>query len=360
MRVCYVISSLMVGGAERLLVNVINNIPLGHRVQIIFFKEPAPLVDAIVRPEVEIVRLNTASYFSWAAISTLVRAVRAFRPDVVHTHMNSSNLILRMLRPLLSNGTVLVNQYHGLSLWKSKALTWFDRSSAFLVDRVICCSSASLARRADSERLPREKLVLLTNAVDLRPFRSREPVAGSPWVIGTACRLTENKRVGKLLEWHAALLAAGYDVHCRIAGDGPEREKLFALARKLGHADRVRFLGQVGDMAGFYRELDVFLLSSKLEDLPMVLIEAMASGCATASHATGGVRDVLDGAPGAAVVDLDSDGWMVELERLLLRSRSPEVIDGNRAYARQYGMDVYIDRLFDVYRAAGAGDAAQS
>lgn len=360
MNVSYVISSLMVGGAERLLVNVINNIPLEHRVQVILFKEPAPLVDAIVRPEVELVRLNSASYFSWAAISKLVRSVRAFRPDVVHTHMNSSNLIIRMLRPLLSGGMILVNQYHGLSLWKSKALTWFDRSSAFLVDRVICCSSASLARRADSERLPREKLVLLTNAVDLRPFRSREPVAGSPWVIGTACRLTENKRVGKLLEWHAALLAAGYDVHCRIAGDGPEREKLFALARKLGHADRVRFLGQVGDMAGFYRELDVFLLSSKLEDLPMVLIEAMASGCATASHATGGVRDVLDGAPGAAVVDLDSDGWMVELERLLLRSRSPEVIDGNRAYARQYGMDVYIDRLFDVYRAAGAGDAAQS
>ena len=358
MRLCYVISSLMVGGAERLLVNLINNIPLEHRVQIILFKEPAPLVDAIDRPEVEIVRLDTTSYCSWAAVSRLIRAVRSFRPNVVHTHMNSSNLILRILRPFLLDGMILVNQYHGLSLWKSRALTWLDRSTAFLVDLVICCSSASLARRANFERLPQEKLVLLTNAVDLRAFRPRVPVPGAPWVIGTACRLTENKRVGRLLEWHAALLVAGYDVDCRIAGDGPERERLIALAAKLGYADRVTFLGQVGDMVEFYRDLDVFLLSSKLEDLPMVLIEAMASGCATASHATGGVRDVLDGAPGAAVVDLDSDGWMVELERLLLRSRCTEVIDGNCAHVRQYGMDVYIDRLFDVYRAAGASDAA--
>src|SRR3546814_16375768 len=81
----------------------------------------------------------------------------------------------------------------------------------------------------------------------------------------------------------------------RIGGIGPDRKAVLALAERLGIADRVEFSGFVTDMAPHYSEATVMALSSRWEDLPATLIEAMACGCPVVSTASSdAVRDLLE------------------------------------------------------------------
>jgi glycosyltransferase involved in cell wall biosynthesis len=352
LRVSYIISSLLVGGAERLLVNTINAMPLEHEIQLILFKEPAPLLNSLTRSNVHLVRLGMFSYFSPITITKLLLALRRFAPDVIHTHMNSSNLILRFLSPFVSRSTALVNHYHGLSLWKPGLFIWLDRMTSPLATRVICCSRSSLERRMEVERIHADRLLLLHNAVDQGDSKLRVSKESGSFVIGTACRLNKNKRVWKLLEWHADLRNSGVEVSCFIAGTGPDFDELRDRALALGHAEHVHFLGHLEDMPAFYSRLDLFLLSSQQEDFPMVLIEALAAGCVTVSHDTGGAHDILDNAMGGAVLDLDGEEVHEHLWELLQSSQDSKLIMKNADHARHFSMSVYIPKLLKIYQEA--------
>jgi glycosyltransferase involved in cell wall biosynthesis len=112
--------------------------------------------------------------------------------------------------------------------------------------------------------------------------------------VSTVGRLTAIKQHTLFLDAVAAVHARRPHVLALIAGDGELRPSLEEYARRLGIADRVRWLGWRRDLATIYGATDVFLLTSKNEGTPVALIEAMASGVAAVSTRVGGVGDVID------------------------------------------------------------------
>jgi glycosyltransferase involved in cell wall biosynthesis len=129
------------------------------------------------------------------------------------------------------------------------------------------------------------------NGVDLAPFAGPRPYRDER-VIGTVTALRPEKNLERLLrafrlvvEEEPALLV--------IAGDGPERSSLERLAVELGLADRVRFLGYVDKPCTLYRAFDVFALSSDTEQMPLSVIEAMASGVPVVATDVGDVAVTL-------------------------------------------------------------------
>jgi glycosyltransferase involved in cell wall biosynthesis len=136
-------------------------------------------------------------------------------------------------------------------------------------------------------KLPPRLIRYVPNGVDLARFAPEggQRGAGEP-VIGTVAALRVEKNIGRLLRAFA-LLPAGRLV---IVGDGPERPALEALAASLGVAERVRFAGHHQDTAPFYAGFDVFALSSDTEQMPLSVIEAMASGLPVVSTDVGDVR----------------------------------------------------------------------
>jgi glycosyltransferase involved in cell wall biosynthesis len=125
------------------------------------------------------------------------------------------------------------------------------------------------------------------NGIDLARFATdgAQRGAGEP-VIGTVAALRAEKNVSRLLRAFA-MLPSGRLV---IVGDGVERPALEALAASLGVAQRVRFAGHHQDTAAFYAQFDVFALSSDTEQMPLSVIEAMASGLPVVSTDVGDVR----------------------------------------------------------------------
>jgi glycosyltransferase involved in cell wall biosynthesis len=116
---------------------------------------------------------------------------------------------------------------------------------------------------------------------------------GSTLLLG-AGRLTEQKNFAALVDLAAALRAGGRPVRTVIAGEGEQRSMLEERIADLGLDPEVRLLGVRDDLERLFQAADVFVLSSRWEGLPLVLLEAMAAGCPVAGFAIDGTREVVE------------------------------------------------------------------
>jgi glycosyltransferase involved in cell wall biosynthesis len=126
---------------------------------------------------------------------------------------------------------------------------------------------------------------------------------------GTAARLVPVKDHYTLLRAFATVIREIPLAELAIAGDGALREELEAFTRKLNLADRVTFVGALPDTPKFLSELDIFVLSSLSEGLPISLLEAMAAGLPIVSTRAGGVDEVaIEGQNAFLAEPGDADG----------------------------------------------------
>jgi glycosyltransferase involved in cell wall biosynthesis len=166
--------------------------------------------------------------------------------------------------------------------------------------------SRNLVRIArDIWKLPERRIRYVPNGIDLVRFATDGTNRGSPDpVIGTVAALREEKNLARLIQAFATLPSG----RLVIVGDGPERPALTALAAGLGIGDRVAFAGHRQDTPGFYAGFDIFALSSDTEQMPLSVIEAMASGLPVVSTDVGDVKTMVSEANARFVTPPDAFG----------------------------------------------------
>jgi len=174
--------------------------------------------------------------------------------------------------------------------------------------------SRNLVRIAtEAWKLPPRVIRYIPNGIDLDRFATDGAQRGSVEpVIGTVAALRAEKNIARLLRAFA-MLPAGRLV---IVGDGPKRPALEALAASLGVAGRLRFAGHHQDTPAFYATFDVFALSSDTEQMPLSVIEAMASGLPVVSTDVGDVRLMVSEANGPFITGLNEAALAGALEVL--------------------------------------------
>lgn len=141
-------------------------------------------------------------------------------------------------------------------------------------------------------------VVLIRNGIDLNRYVPHHRERQGPVTVGTVAALRQEKNIGRLIRAAANVPA----LNVLIGGDGPERPALEALARDLGLAERVTFLGHVAAPEEVYRRLDLFALSSDTEQMPLSLMEAMASGLPVLATDVGDVKRMVAEANAAYVI----------------------------------------------------------
>jgi glycosyltransferase involved in cell wall biosynthesis len=296
------------GGIERHLGQLAERLAeAGHEVTVIT-PTPGPSTSA---GGVRIERLRgwllPFAKLAWtpAAYRRLGQVLRSGRFDVVHTH---SSLI---------SPTAYAALYHaqaaGLPAVHTVHSIWGGFRHAFAeLDSLAGWTRWPVRFSAVSERVARDlrpvlgprEITILPNAVDPAEWRPTPIPPAGDIVIASVMRLAPRKRGAALLIAARAVragLPAGQRVRWRIAGDGPERSRLEALARRLGVADDVEFLGGVS-LAGVQALLagsHIFALPTELEAFGLAALEARATGLPVVAMRAGGVGEwLVDGREG--------------------------------------------------------------
>lgn len=343
----------------------------GHPVDLVLVRHEGPLTRD-VSPAVRLVDLQAAR--TLAAVPRLRSYLRRARPRVVLAalvHVNVAAVIATRL--LRGRPRLIVSERNTFSQDVANAGSWTVRAAYALApwayrkaDRVVAVSEGVAEDLVTALGLPRARIDVLKNPVvsaDL-PRRAGEPITGGWWDAGRGPRILA---VGRLAPQKGfdVLIAAFAQLRQRrparmvILGEGRERSALEALARQLGCADDVVLPGYLDNPLAVMARADVFVLSSRFEGSPNVLVEAMACGTpVVATDCPSGPREILAGGRLGPVVPVEDPAALAEaIEGQLDRPTSrTSLIEAAADYGLERAVSAYLDVLLDDPRAA-AGEA---
>jgi glycosyltransferase involved in cell wall biosynthesis len=288
---------LEIGGAERQLVELAVGLHgIGWQVKVVTFYPGGALASRLAHAGVPLLDLGKSGRWDVLGFAArLVKLVRRERPHIVHGYLETSNVLLSLLRSCFAGARIV---------WGVRAsnmdLTRYGRVAALqarlgamlshCADLIICNSASGRAYHA-SRGYPPGKMIVIPNGVDVSRFRpdaaSRSAVraewgvAPDEILVGVVARLDAMKDHRNFVRAAAQVAALRPDVRFACIGDGPAayREALFEEARALGLERRIIWAGARDDMPRVYNALDLTVSSSAFgEGFPNTIAEAMATG----------------------------------------------------------------------------------
>ena len=310
--------------------------------------------------------------FVVAGMAAIWRLCRRTRYDVIHVHWPLP-LALFGWAAQRARPARLVTTFYGVELrWVKGALPFLKGFLAWAArrsDRVSAISNYTAGELRELADVPIEVIPYTTSLPDVTPAPAPAlppaPTPASAALDGMGPvlfvgRLVERKGVAHLIEAMARLGRGDEGPRLEIVGDGPERPRLEALARRLGVVNRVAFRGKIApdELQASYARAAVCVLPSVLdargdtEGLGVVLLEAMNHATPVIASRVGGIPDIVeDGVSGLLVPPGDADALAAAVRRLgddpALARRLGEA--GRRRLREQFSWPAIVQRWLDLY-----------
>lgn len=361
-RVLYLITGFDYAGAESQLVHMCRSLKSkGYQVQLISMVRPVAYLDELDEMGAQVHSLNMRKGIpDPRAIFRLRRLIRSFQPDVIHSHMVHANLLARVTR-LFVPMKLLICTAHSINEG-GRLRNLLYRITDPLCDLMTHVSQEAVDRYIQIKAAPRRKIIFIPNGINLEHFsRSeqerlllRSEIGLEDRFIWLALgRLVPEKDYETMLRAFGEALRAHPASHLLIAGIGPERARLEELCRTLQLEQSVQFLGMRTDVTRLMSAADGYLMSSKWEGLPMVLLEASASGLPIVATDVGGNKEVVhDGVSGYLAEASNPDQLAECMIKVMTR---PEEIRSNMGRAgreyvsRHFNINTIVERWENLY-----------
>lgn len=306
------------------------------------------------------------------SVLRLARLIREQRPQILHTHTAKAGAVGRLAALLASDARppIIVHTFHGhvlrgyFGLPKTMAFRLLERWLARITTRLVAVSPQVRDDLVGLGVAPAEKFTVVRLGIELGErlggsqtrdeTRSLLGIAPETFVVGWVGRMTGVKRTDDVLAAVVELRRRGVDAALLMVGDGPDRDHVEARASELGIVRSCFFLGYQEDVAGWYQAFDTMILPSANEGTPVVVIEALASGCPVVATSVGGVPDVVqEGVDGFLVPAGDTHAMAERLERLAgdpeLRRRMGDA--GRQSMPARYAVERLVDDVDQLYRS---------
>ena len=320
-KIAHVIKVTGLAGAENHLLSLLPGLRArGYEARLLLLVEPDRPCDEVVAAAeargIPTARMVIHGDADLSLIGRLWGWLRQERPDVVHTHLLHADLYAIPAARLAGVPVVITSRHNDNAFRRRFPLRQINGLLWRWVDAGIAISHAIKRFSVEVEGAPSARVE--TIHYGLTAGESLDKVAcqaalraelGLPedsLLVGTACRLTEQKGLVYGLDAFARIAPQFPTVHLAMTGDGPLRAELEARAAQPDLAGRVHFLGWRTEMAPIYAALDVFLMPSLWEGFGLVLLEAMAQGVPVVGSAVSAIPEVvIDGETGLLVPPRD-------------------------------------------------------
>jgi glycosyltransferase involved in cell wall biosynthesis len=361
--VIHIIGSLDTGGAERSVVNYLLHADKAEfRHSVVCFDSRGDMADAVEAAgvRVHVVRIRHRHLLS--SVRGLVDLLRREQAAVIHAHMYWAALWGRLAGRIAGVPVMIVTE-HGPELWKNRWHIFVERALEHWTSRHIAVARDGREIRLRREGIREDRIVLIPNGVRI-PARARDPEArlkarqalgidpATP-IIGTVGRVVVEKGYTYLLD---ALQLARCEVpglQWLAVGDGGLRPALTEQARNAGLKEAVVWAGLRSDAESLLAAMDLWVMSSIEEGLPVALLEAMAGGCPIVATRIGGIPDaVTDGKEALLVPAADAPALAAAVVGLLGDpARAAAIGDAARARAvADYSIESVARRIESIYR----------
>ncbi|AWB47084.1 glycosyl transferase family 1 [Paenibacillus sp. CAA11] len=366
----FILTGLSCGGAENQVVQLCRGLRRrGWEVQVISLLKPEGFVQELEQEGASVLSLGMKRGLpDPRAIFRLAGYIRSFRPDVIHSHMVHANLLVRLTR-LICRMPRLICTAHNMQEG-GRLREWLYRLTDPLCDWTTNVSERAVQRYVDIKAAPASKISRMPNGVDLsryardeklRAAKRKELGVGGEFIWLAAGRFVPEKDHTSLLKAYARTLPEAPSSHLLLAGDGPCRPAAEQLARELGIASQVHFLGLQSDMTGLMNAADAFVMSSRWEGLPMVLLEASACELPMVATDVGGNAEIVqDGGGGWLVEPSNPDALAEAMLRMRLTSLSERQEMGRNARAHVlegYELNKVVERWVGMYLEQGRSES---
>ncbi len=259
------------------------------------------------------------------SVKKLVRYIRKHRIKLIHCHLPWAGIVGRLAG--IQTGIPVLYTEH--NKWERyHRLTYFLNKITFGKQRMAIAVSGEVAqsiRKFYSSSRPEIRTILngvntqkFARSVNDRSMRLKLGIVDDAVVIGTVSVFRLQKRLDKWLE-------VAHEVHMRhpntyfiVVGDGPLREEIEQKAAALNMSSYLHFAGLQENVRPYFNAMDVFMMASRFEGLPIALLEAMSMECIPVCTKAGGIPEVINHGVDGLLCDVDEPGNLaVEMDRLL-------------------------------------------
>lgn len=313
------------------------------------------LAQRLRNSDIPVTVIDEKGHSTPSLLLSLWQHLHAKPPRIVHTHRFKEN-IMGAIAALCISAAKSVRTVHGAPEHagggiKNRVVRWIDTSVGRLAQERIIAVSDGLANWL-TPRFGKHRVTCIPNGISVEGVRD---AAAAPTVdlgpgfhVGFIGRLVPVKRVDLILQIAVGAARRHPDRYrFHIIGDGPLANTLQAQADSLGLRSTCRFLGFQRNCLPLLKQMDVLLLTSDHEGLPMVALEALALGVPVVSHAVGGLVDLLrDPSNGALIKEQNPEAYLDAIDALV--SRTDHIVNVPGRYTIQACARAYRDMYFEI------------
>ena len=328
-----------------------------------------PFMDAARRAGLTVEVIHEKRRFDWGVLAQLKQLFAAYQPDLVETHSVKSHFLVTLLGRARPRPWIAFHHGYTDENFKMRTYNSLDSYSLRRSDRLVTVCEAfvpELERRG----VARSKVDILHNSINPAWSAAPDEVTQLRASLGLAPGVVRILAAGRLSreKGHATLIEGVADVKRQrpdlafevlLAGDGPLRESLVALAKARGVEAVIRFVGQVNNIQAFFGVADIMVLPSFSEGSPNVVLEAMAARVPVVATRVGGVPEILRDRETALLTPPgDSKALTAALIELIDNAdlRTQLAVRAHEHVVAEFTTGRYDGRLLAVYaKAAAAG-----
>ena len=372
-KIAIFLPALYGGGAERTMLNLAQGIhQRGHDVELVLAQAEGPYM-AQLPPSLPIVDLARGQFVSssrtFRSLPALMRYLRRQRPDAMLSSLTRANVVALCARRLTGTPQrLVVNEQNTFSHSASQSQSPFARWTPSLVrhsyrwaDRVVGVSQGVADDLIEAVGIPQHLIDVIYNpgvTPELR-HKAQAPVGhswlqpGQPPVVLAVGSLTRQKDFDTLLRAFARLRQARV-VRLLILGEGPERQQLEKRIQQLNLTQDVSLPGFVENPFAYMRHAALFVMSSRWEGLPTVLVEALYCGIPlVATDCPSGPREILKNGKFGCLVPVGQPAELAQAMTTVLDGKGPRPThDSYRPFELETSVTQYLKILLGDDRLA--------
>ena len=360
-KVVHLVENLGVGGLEKVLVEIVLKLNKEkYHVSVWCLREGGLLADRLIEEGVNVKILRISTSRNPIGIYKLYKLIKNHKIELIHTHAYSAGTIGR-ISAFLYGVSVIISHNHSVHDYYNKYFNFVEWVLSLVADRIICVSDRVKRFANETQGISAKRLITVHNGINdacsvpgKAIIKLKENLGISPehTVVGTVTHMEEHKGVFYLIQSASCILEYRKDLIFLLVGAGAQEEKLKNFCVDLKIEKNVIFTGERDDIPEILSSIDIFVLPSLREGLPLTILEAMACAKPIIATNVGGIPEaVKDGVSGILVPPKDPESLQNAIVELLDDTEKQETmgLKGKQICDEHFRSRAMVDKIEKLY-----------